>query len=146
MHLSTEKLKWYKKLVFHLFTLSMVQAHCLHNKHKKSTNSKTLQFTDFVLKVCCALVEKGNVELAATVAPPETHRLKGRHFPTQILTAAGNPGRRACHVCLERMKRAGSSSKDRKNKRKTAVQECNVCKVALCKDCFEDYHTKKDYL
>ena len=63
------------------------------------------------------------------------------HFPEKMLSPAGKPVYRSCIVCLERMKLQGVPHAERKNKRKVTPDQCNVCHVALCRNCFAVYHT-----
>ncbi len=72
-----------------------------------------------------------------------SHRLTGRHFPSQIPAAPGSKRKHAlrdCHACnLPVAERVG-------HKRKQSSYACVECNVTLCvPDCFKVYHTVKDY-
>ena len=140
-------IKWWKKLAFHLVSLTMVQAHCLYNKHQKIHGRKPMQFIPFCISVCSALVERATATSPAPAPPTPADRLQGRHFPEKILNPAGKTLFRACHVCLEKRKSQGVANSVRKNNRKVTRMQCSICKVALCTntDCFEVYHTQKNF-
>lgn len=50
--LHPKTVKWWKKLVLHLMTLVMIQAHTLYNKHRHQNNNKDISLEDFVKSVC----------------------------------------------------------------------------------------------
>ena len=141
--LHRRSIKWWKKLAFHLVSLAMVQAHCLYNKHQRLHGGKTMQFIPFCINVCSALVEKATSSPPAA-APPSTpvDRLQGRHFSETILSADGKKLYRDCCLCYSKTK--GMARDVRKSSRKRTSQQCKVCKVALCLDCFPVYHTEKN--
>ena len=140
--LHRKSIKWWKKLAFHLLSLVMVQAHCLYNKVQVINRKKTMQFIPFCTTVCATLVEKANTAVPA--APPTpANRLQGRHFPERILSPTGRLLHRACHLCLTKRKQQGVPADIRKKRRKVTSKQCNVCKVALCAECFVTYHTQQ---
>ncbi|GFO49829.1 PiggyBac transposable element-derived protein 4-like [Plakobranchus ocellatus] len=83
--------------------------------------------------------------------PLPMDRLKRRHFlsvcpNTEASDSRGKKAQRHCKVCADRAKVAGQTPAERKNKRKLTTTWCRECKVGLCLDCFEIYHTKRDYI
>ena len=143
--LHRKSVKWWKKLSFHLLSLVMVQAHCLYNKVQVSNRRKKMQFIPFVTAVCSALLEKA-IRCPMPAAPPaQVNRFEGRHFMETIRGPTGRPLQRACHVCLTRMKRQGIPYSVRRNTRKLTRKQCKSCKVSLCEDCFETYHTEQNF-
>ncbi|GFO08100.1 PiggyBac transposable element-derived protein 4 [Plakobranchus ocellatus] len=78
-------------------------------------------------------------------------RLKGRHFlsacpNTEASDSRGKRAQRRCKVCADRARTAGQTPAEKKNKRKLRTTWCRECKVGPCLDCFEIYHTKRDYI
>ncbi|GFO11378.1 hypothetical protein PoB_003788300 [Plakobranchus ocellatus] len=78
-------------------------------------------------------------------------RRKGRPFlsvcpSTEASDSRGKKAQRQCKVCAVRGKAAGQTPAERKNKRKLTTTWCRECKVGLCLDGFEIYHTKLDYI
>ena len=138
--LHRKTIKWWNQVAFHLVSLIMV------NKHQKLHCRKTMQFIPFCISVCTALVEKATHQQPAPATPPTPDRLQGKHFPEKIRNPAGKQMYRSCFVCLERMKRQGVPNAERKSNRKVTSDQCNVCKIALCRDCFPVYHTQKNFV
>ncbi|GFO50627.1 PiggyBac transposase uribo2 [Plakobranchus ocellatus] len=106
-----------------------------------------------VLKeVSVALVDKNVIyDHQADNVPLPMDRLKGRHFlsvcpNTEASDSRGKKAQRQCKVCADRAKTAGQTPAERENKRKLTTTWCPECKVGLCLDCFEIYHTKRDYI
>ena len=142
--LHRKSLKWWKKLAFHLLSLVMVQAHCLYNKFQRLNSRKKMQFIPFVTSVCSSLVERATTSPVPAAPPAQVDRLTGRHFPEMIRSPTGKLLQRACHVCLTRMKRQGVPANIRKKTRKVTSKQCKQCRVSLCENCFEAYHTEQN--
>ena len=98
MHWKT--IKWWKKLAFHLITLTMIQAHCLYLKVRKQLRRKPVILEDFATSVCGDLVKlpvSDNDTGAAAPAADDLPRQTGRHF---IMKSSSW----ACHVCYAKAK------------------------------------------
>jgi len=135
-------IKWWKKLIFHLFDLVIVNAHILHNK----TSKKKMSLEVFYEKVAEGLLATAGTEIQVqgqTISP--AGRLVGRdHFLYRIpVTHAKVEGtsQRSCRVCAERSKHQTG-----KTVKKCATMYCKKCDVGLrIGQCFEVYHTKLNY-
>ncbi|RUS71513.1 hypothetical protein EGW08_020726 [Elysia chlorotica] len=57
MHRRT--IKWWKKLAFHMLSLTLVQAHILHNKFLLASEKRPWQLCDFAKNICLSLVMQG---------------------------------------------------------------------------------------
>ncbi|GFO24125.1 PiggyBac transposable element-derived protein 4 [Plakobranchus ocellatus] len=103
-------------------------------------------------EVSVALVDKDVIyDPQDDNGPLPMDRLKGRHFlsvcpNTEASDSRGKKARRRCQVCAVRAKTAGQTPAERKNKRKLTTRWCREYNVGLCLDCFEIYHTKRDYI
>ncbi|GFO07151.1 PiggyBac transposable element-derived protein 4 [Plakobranchus ocellatus] len=103
-------------------------------------------------EVSVVLVDKDVIyDPQAGNVPLPMDRLKGRHSlsvcpSTEASDSRGKKAQRRCKVCADRAKAAGQTPAERKNKRKLTTTWCPECKVGLCLDCFEIYHTKRDYI
>lgn len=118
-----KSVRWYLKLFFHLFDMSLWNSCWLYNKVHK--NKKTyLQFRGEIAEVLLANV--GN----ATILRPSTNSLS-QHFPVKL------EKRRRCRVCST------------KKKRSVTWYACEICKesgelIGLCvENCFKEYHVNK---
>ena len=107
----SKTVKWWKKLAFHLLTLTFIQAHILHNKFKKQHGQKTWKLEKFVRTLCYSLALRGNSgQLAQQVAPVPANnldRLKGRHFLVPYDEQEGKK-RGYCVVCYARLAKTGA--------------------------------------
>ncbi|KAK3743294.1 hypothetical protein RRG08_007533 [Elysia crispata] len=139
--------KWWRKPFFHLLTLVSIQTTIILNLHKKQHGRPATNLAAVVKDLIIALVDKDvshdaeqdNLNLPLV-------RIRERHFiklwPEKD---GGGKSRRQCKVCIDRPKKTGMSAQERKSKRKVSKFWCPKCKVRLCLDCFEIYHTKVDY-
>ncbi|KAK7460751.1 hypothetical protein BaRGS_00038829 [Batillaria attramentaria] len=91
--LHRKTIKWWKKLSFHLLTLTMIQSRILYNKHRQLRNLKAKQLDGFVKSVCnefAAAVQEDDADAEPTgAADPDATadmlRLRpGDHFPVTI--------------------------------------------------------------
>ncbi|GFR89026.1 PiggyBac transposable element-derived protein 4 [Elysia marginata] len=57
MHRKT--IKWWKKLAFHMLSITLLQAQILHNKFVKAAGKRQWQLCDFAKDVCLGLVRNG---------------------------------------------------------------------------------------
>ncbi|GFN81331.1 PiggyBac transposable element-derived protein 4 [Plakobranchus ocellatus] len=144
--------KMVEKLFFHLLTLVSIQTTILLNKHCRQ-HQRTLSYLAAIVKdLIVPLVpydldynpQEDNVNLPLA-------RLKERHFiklcpETDGTAAQGEKAKSQCKVCAVRAKKAGQTREQRKNQRKQTSTWCPVCKVSLCIDCFEVYHTQANYI
>ncbi|KAK3744871.1 hypothetical protein RRG08_050809 [Elysia crispata] len=139
--------KWWKKPFFHLLTLVSIQTTIILNLHKKQHGRPATNLAAVVKDLIIALVDKDisydaeqdNVNLPLA-------RIRERHFIKLCPEKdGGGKSRRQCKVCVDRAKKTGMSAQERKSKRKVSKFWCPKCKVGLCLDCFEIYHTKVDY-
>lgn len=156
--LHRKTVKWWKKLVLHLLTVVMIQAHILHNKVKRQRRQKAWKLDSFVKAVCRELAQDALVQTAeeegsqggpGPAAVVTLDRLKtGHHFPVPLpLMPSGRKLYRSCHVCYARAIKAGMSAQDRRNKKQGPTDMmCEQCKVALCLGCWKAFHTQKEYV
>ncbi|GFO01917.1 poc1 centriolar protein homolog a [Plakobranchus ocellatus] len=151
--------KWWKKLFMHLFSLCLVQAKILYCK---KTGSRVC-LGDFVIQLgtemsdnfFAAKAEQQRKKSEASTAPraptpSSTSRLVAQHshYPEHIPpTPKKDKPYRACRVCFQRNIRDRGGQKRTDYKRRETRFWCSVCKVALCATpCFQDFHSKKNFL
>ncbi|PVD27698.1 hypothetical protein C0Q70_12869 [Pomacea canaliculata] len=140
--------KWWKKLAFHMLTLTMVQAHCLYLKVRKMIGKPGMCLEDFMISVGEDLVtvpkSDGDQPTGAAVPQdPQQLRIQGSHLSHFLVPLKG---RKNCCVCYARLKAEGTDSKYRRKRTKRTKWECQQCKKALCvHPCMKAYHTMQDY-
>lgn len=133
-----KSLKWWKKMFFHLFMVTVVNSYILKNRvnqHKKIT------LRTFIINLGLQLAEKSGYN-QDNYNDTVTNRLSGRHFIARIPSTASkqNP-RRVCKVCADKIKYISG-----KRGRKETSFYCKQCDTPLCiEDCFEKYHTINNY-
>ncbi|XP_022802105.1 piggyBac transposable element-derived protein 4-like [Stylophora pistillata] len=145
-------MKWWKKVFFHLFSLSILNPYILY---KQRTRSPVLQRT-FRRELVKELARNSGISHSLTPrgrprrsAEGLTCLQVGGHFPEKIMgTGKKSKITRACVVCFPAqkkiLKRAGEK---RKRPGKESSFQCSVCKVALCiQDCFQLFHTVQNYV
>lgn len=138
-----KSVKWWKKLFFHLFDLTLVNAHIIHRK--KSRPAEKLRLHKFLQRVAEGLVAEVGQELAVESQQNMAGRLVGRdHFMNRIpATNSKQKGwsQRTCKVCADKTKyQTGKAA------HKYTTFYCKTCNVGLCLgECFEVYHTKQQY-
>ena len=146
-------IKWWKKVFFHVLSLTVSNACILYNslqaRPKRSHVLRRQLVGELVKKgadAICVEQTRGRPRAAGNVA-----RLVGRHFPRKIKpTGTKKNISRACVVCnpAER-KLACQDGRGVKRKRagRESSYECRRCTVTLCVDpCFELYHTASDFV
>ena len=123
--------KWYKRVFFHLFEVTIVNAYILYCTllpHKQR-----LSHLDFRLAVASHLLSSffpPTPSRNAHTTDSNPLRLTGRHF-----LAMYDKTFRDCKVCSAR-----------KGKRKQTKYYCKQCNVSVCPaPCFERYHTLVNY-
>lgn len=136
-----KQLKWWKKLFFHLFLMSITNAYQLYCK-TRSPNEVKAPLLDFMIQIGEALAEKGGVELQNHSQQIASNRLLGRHFPERVpATDKKKHPTRTCKVCSDRFKAQTGG-----HQRKESTWWCPDCEVGLClPDCFKVYHTVAKY-
>ncbi|XP_025206936.1 piggyBac transposable element-derived protein 4-like [Melanaphis sacchari] len=135
-------LKWWKKMFFYLFKVSVVNSFIIY-KHYAIQNKNPCLKT-FMLNLCQQMSEKSGevIETGTGYETTNVDRLIGRHFIKKIppTPKKSNP-RRTCKVCSKKIK----TGKLDRCKKETSYY-CPICNVPLCiENCFEVYHTKKQY-
>ncbi|UYV79753.1 hypothetical protein LAZ67_18000564, partial [Cordylochernes scorpioides] len=133
-------MKWWKRLFFHIFGLTIVNSHIIYNKLNPTSK---LSLRDYHLVIMEKLVEEAGVEITDQQLGSSSSkaRLLERHFITRI-KEENKPNvniQRKCKVCAEKGKSAIG-----KRIRKDTAYMCKTCLVPLCiNDCFEAFHTKE---
>lgn len=133
--------KYYKKIFFHLLELAVWNTYILY---KNAGNKKTpLNFRMELIELMVAHYKEPSVNhkgRPSTSATPV--RLSGRHFFEHVpATKKKMHPTRHCAVC--------SRKKDERGKkiRRESRYQCKQCDVGLCVvPCFEEYHTKLDFV
>lgn len=130
--------KWWKKVFFHLFTMSIANAHILYKKIKCSN----LSLSNFMIDVSQLLIQHAGKVLQEdrNTTAASCSRLIGRHFPSRIESEKKKHPARRCKVCTDKVKHA------QKIVRKETVFKCTQCDIPLClPECFTIFHTKSQY-
>jgi len=167
--LRQKTMKWWKRLIFHVFNVAVVNAYILY---KEYTGNAKMGHRQFRVKLIESMVDVPKEDLVATPRIPRarrvsvTSRVQNRnehHFNVKlpISDSRGQISRR-CVVCSvaerKRWKMMTQDERDevergeksKKKKRKFGHEtsfECSICKVSLCTSpCFEMYHTEVDYI
>lgn len=125
--------KWWKKVFYRLLMTSIVNAHVVH----QDVTERRRPLLPFLVAVAESLLTFGNASKEVNKqrhsssetmsSSSSTARLfnVGNHFPIEGKT------RRRCAWCAKIKKEARSKI------------VCTSCNVALCKNCFQPYHTLK---
>jgi hypothetical protein len=136
-------IKWWKKVFFHMFLMACVNGYIVYNE----VNNKKTHLYNFIKAIGNRFALEGGSEAAeggSESSRPSTSvvRLSARHFAQKIppTPKKENPTR-YCKVCSDKGKATTG-----KRMRKESRYYCKDCNVALCvPDCFETYHTKKNF-
>ena len=143
--------KWWKKVFFHLFSLTILNAYILY---KESTQSPVLHRI-FRRELVKQLITSSGISPSLTPrgrprrsAEGLTRLQPGSHFPEKIQgTGMKTNISRSCAVCFPAQKILARTGEKRKRPGKESSFQCTVCKVALrIQDCFQLYHTVQDYV
>ena len=130
---SHRQVKWWRRVLFHLLDLCLVNAQILYN----TVHGNKLTQMDFRIAVAKALLNGYSKHQPKhfTVQQQLPLRLTERPFIERVPADTPYGGRPQCEVCRARGK-----------KRSQTQYRCKVCKVPLhLEDCFETYHTKLNY-
>lgn len=134
-----KSMKWWKKLFFHIFTMSVVNAFILY----KEKSYKNVTLANFVRSLGNRFAMLG-ASVAADHPSPSTSvaRLSCRHFPEKVPSTANKQNAtRYCKVCSDRGKKVSG-----KRVRRESRWWCKECGVGLCvPKCFQEFHTKVHY-
>jgi hypothetical protein len=128
-------LKWWKRILFHLVDLALVNANILYNM----TNEKKLTHMSFRVQVAQSLLQNHHPIIRNRFHAPTMEmpmRLTERPMPEIIAKESPYGGCHQCVVCSA------------KGKRSQTRYRCKTCKAPLhidTKRCFEIYHTQLDY-
>ena len=135
--------KWYKKLVFRLFSQVILNSHKVYQKVTGNTN---VTFMNFLREVVVSLVTvTENIANPMHIVDETCSRITGRHFPSIKQAAPGARDQRPtkqCKVCKARNKKTD------KGKPLKTIYVCKCCpsEPGLHPDgCFEIYHTMIDF-
>ena len=130
--------KWYKKLFYHMVDISMLNAYNLYVlKTKKRKQLRKFAFV--VIKQLLQLHGKENWRRPGRKMQSTEDRISPndwvkQHYLAQLPSAGKRKvGQRACHVCY--------NSEKRVRVRKHVSTWCKTCDVALCYECFPEYHS-----
>ena len=146
------QIKWWKKVFFHLVSLTVSNACIVFNSlQRRPVRAHLLrrQLVALLVKkgadAICVQQRRGRPSAAGNIS-----RLVGRHFPHKIKpTGAKQNLSRACVVCNpaeRKMAREDGRGAKRKRAGRESSYECRQCSVTLCVDpCFEIYHTASDF-
>lgn len=131
-----KSIKWYKKVFFHILDMTLLNAHAIY----KMKTGENISVADFQLKLVKELVEKYHKNTPRTTSKrgidgDSPLRLTARHFPSQLPKDTTQKQKyKRCVVC------------SKQKIRKETSFCCAPCDVPLCvKNCFERYHTVKNY-
>lgn len=138
-------IKWSKKAVLYLFNCALFNSFRVYKyKYSNVNSTKTLQFHDFLLKLCEAWIQdnlpKRNKYIPTMsnglhqdlIQQLSSHQLKDHQLV--LISETNKRKRRRCRVCYA-------------NKlQKTTNLICKICKVPLhLNDCFVLYHLKEKH-
>ena len=139
-------LKWWKKVLFRILNLCMVNTFTLYNEWCAIQGKPKLKKLKFRRNVINQIVEFVGPDGVRPVQRAVAHtRLSERHFPSHI--PQNNPKRRialACFVCRPAMRKLENQNGAEKKKRpgRESSFECKKCNKTLCvAPCSELYHT-----
>nr|XP_022904169.1 piggyBac transposable element-derived protein 4-like [Onthophagus taurus] len=130
--------KWYKKVFFHLFDISLFNAHALY----MTVTCKKITLGQFQHQVIVQILQKYHKPIHSNKpGRPKASdcdnplRLTERHFPSLVPpTEKKKHAQKRCVVCAKHDKRSDSR------------YMCSKCNAGLCLiPCFENYHTIKNY-
>jgi len=131
--------KWWKKVMIHFISLSVVNAHKVYNVIRSRQGDRKIPLVTFMANLSEDLAGLVSVEDANVVLP--NNRIvpsQYRHFPRPT-------ARRTCVVCRSHIHWSRNSGLPHPSYLHSNF-ECSVCQVNLCvAPCFENYHTKIKY-
>ncbi|UYV62249.1 PGBD5 [Cordylochernes scorpioides] len=97
-------LKWWKKLFFHIFGLTIVNSHIVYNK---LTTGQKMPLREYHLAIIERLMEEAGTEILdeQPSASGSSERLIGKHFLTKIPATGKTTIQKRCKVCSDKGKR-----------------------------------------
>ena len=169
--LRQKTMKWWKRLIFHVLNVAVVNAFVLYKEYTKNTHMTHRQFR---VKLIEGMLDVPQQDLVSTPNPARVRRVTANsrvqnpldhHFNMKLPTSAssGRQISRRCRVCTEAerkrwkamtqeerdaiiQKEKNKNKKQRKFGHETSFQ-CNKCEVSLCTwPCFYIYHTEANYV
>ncbi|UYV69183.1 PGBD5 [Cordylochernes scorpioides] len=98
-------LKWWKKLFFHIFGLTIVNSHIVYNK---LTTGRKMPLREYHLAIMERLMEEAGTEILdeQPSASGSSERLIGKHFLTKIPATGKTTIQKRCKVCSDKGKRS----------------------------------------
>lgn len=141
--------KWWKKVFFHLFMMTVLNAYILYKEHCIKLRKKPVLHRVFRREIVKALVAETApqpVHVRGAATPRDIERLTARHFLSKIQQKEGQKSKplRTCPVCSTTTGKRKLVGDGRKTVRSS--YECKECDVGLCVDpCFRLYHSCKDF-
>ena len=119
--------KWWKKILFNLIDISLVNSFILY---KIGTNNKNITQKQYRIEILKAMVYKYSLKL-----PQNIHIKKNNssYMGKHLIIITKN---RACAYCKLNKEIIGP-------KIHITSYFCSLCKVNLCRECFEKYHKMK---
>ncbi|GFO12974.1 PiggyBac transposable element-derived protein 4 [Plakobranchus ocellatus] len=121
-----------------------IQTTILLNKHRRQHGRRITTLSSVIKELVVSLAGTDlTIDAVEDTVNLSLARLHEHHF-IKMCPPTGELGKARCQckVCTYKAKKAGATHEERKNKRKLVPTWCPVCKVGLCLDCFELYHTK----
>jgi len=103
-----KQLKWWKKLLFYMFVMAIVNAYILYCETRNENQRNNCYITHFLQKVGEGFAEKGATLAQYDVSQAaSSNRLLGRHLANRI-TSTGKKAHptRVCKICSEKSKNA----------------------------------------
>lgn len=134
MHRKT--VKWWKKMFFGLFTMSLINL----NKYRNMKNGTATKLLTFLMAIGTQLgstQEHPIPPMPAAAAEPRRHIEHADHFPIRLEPTPGKAKpTRQCVLC--------SKKRNANNKpvRRESSWSCKACDVVLCVECFLPYHRR----
>ena len=152
-YLNLKLLKWYRKLLFHLINMVILNSYILNKKYgvNKMTHSSYKEFIAKYLLTTSLTTAKCTKKKIPVPNNNSPLRLTGRHFITKFESVPGATHKYPAQKCIvcnftpEQLNRKGH--RGLKLQSKYSSYCCHICEgVALCiSPCFEIFHTVNDF-
>ena len=140
--------KWYKKLLFYLLNLCVINAYILYKKFTPVDRARK-NHNSFRVSLVSALIQEGaglprpQTGMGRKILGDKPTRLQDRHFRDHI---PAKPGAKRSHPSRDCIPCNYKKSRRQTNKRKQSSIWCPECNVALCvATCFRAQHTLHNY-
>ena len=128
-------LKWYRKLFVYFLDETIFNSSCIFFEyHELNSRDRFTKFRFNIVKQIISEAKKPNYNIRTykTIDDPNRFFSPKNHIPEKIPpTEKQQYPKLRCKVCYE------TQNKRRHDTR----QRCNQCKIALCSECFDSYHT-----